>query len=392
MNPAIKLSGKFRKIVAEGSRPFFSHRKLNRDSLCLAWHHALALAVWLLTQAGSAVTAAEHVARDPASLRAALAELKSGDVLKIAPGKYPGGQYVKGVANLTVEALDPQRPPVFEGGKTGWHFSECPGLTLRHLHVRGQSVNGLNLDDGDAGKPLVEGVRIDNVQVSDIGPEGNYDGIKVSGLRGVVIRDCLVTGWGGQAIDFVGCHDALVTGCRFAGKPGFRTASGVQIKGGSSGVVVEKCRFENAGERPLNIGGSTGLAFFRPPGAKHEAKDINVRANRIEGSLCAAAFVGVAGALFEDNTILFPSRWIFRILQENRAEGFVPCRNGVVRGNRIVFRRADIREDVNIGPGVAAQTFRFENNHWFAEDRPDASKPRLPVAEIGGVYGTDPRR
>jgi hypothetical protein len=184
---------------------------------------------------------------------------------------------------------------------------------------------------------------------------------------------------------------ALVTGCRFVGKPGFRATIGVQIKGGSSGVVVEKCRFENAGERPLNIGGSTGLKFFRPPGAKHEAKDITVRGNHIEGSLCAAAFVGVDGALFEDNTILFPSRWIFRILQENRAEGFVPCRNGIVRGNRIVFRRADIREDVNMSPGVAAETFRFENNRWFAEDRPAASKPRLPVEETGGVYGTDPR-
>jgi len=155
--------------------------------------------------------------------------------------------------------------------------------------------------------------------------------------------------------------------------------------------VVEKCVFENAGERPVNIGGSTGMPFFRPQGAKHEAKDITVRGNHIEGSLCAAAFVGVDGALFEDNTVLYPARWIFRILQETRAEGFVPCRGGIVRGNRVVFRRADIREDVNMSPGVAAETFRFENNRWFAEDRPLASKPRLPVEETGGEHGTDPR-
>ncbi|MCX7887109.1 MAG: hypothetical protein N3B01_07655, partial [Verrucomicrobiae bacterium] len=154
--------------------------------------------------------AGEYVVRDAWQLRKALSVLKAGDVLKIAPGTYPGGNYVKGISNLTVTALEPQRPPVFEGGKTGWHFSECPGLVLRHLHVRSQSANGLNIDDGGATKPLVERVRLEGIHVSDIGPEGNCDGIKLSGLRGVVIRNCVVTGWGGQAVDFVGCHDVLV--------------------------------------------------------------------------------------------------------------------------------------------------------------------------------------
>lgn len=326
-----------------------------------------------------------------AELRRVLAALADGDVVSIAPGVYPGGHHVTGVRNLTVQALDAERPPVFEGGKGGWHFSRCPGLVLRHLEVRGQSVNGINLDDGGSGQPLVTGVRVEGVRVGDIGPTGNHDGIKVSGLSGLVIRDCVIHGWGGQGIDLVGCHEVVVTGCRLTGKAGFSATSGVQIKGGSSRVTVENCRFENAGQRPLNIGGSTGMAFFRPLGAKHEARDITVRGNLIEGSLCAAAFVGVDGALFEDNTVLFPGRWLFRILQETRAEGFTPCRGGSVRGNRIVFRRSEIREDVNMSPGVAAETFRFENNHWFAEDRPQASKPRLPVAETGGAYGTDPR-
>lgn len=304
-----------------------------------AWPHSLfglAITVWFcfLSPADRTGVAAEHVVRDAQALRKAIAGLKPCDVLKIAPGTYPGGNYVKGVSNLTVTVLEPQRPPVFEGGKTGWHFSECPGLVLRHLHVRGQSINGLNLDNGSASKPLVEQVRLEEIQVSDIGPDGNYDGIKVSGLRHVLIRSCVVTGWGGQAVDLVGCHEVLITGCRFIGKAGYRATVGVQIKGGSSRVVVEKCRFENAGERPVNIGGSTGLKFFRPLGARHEAANVTVRGNHIEGSLCAAAFVGVDGALFEDNTVLFPQRWIFRLLQENRNEGFVPCRNGVVRGNR----------------------------------------------------------
>jgi hypothetical protein len=50
-----------------------------------------------------------------------------------------------------------------------------------------------------------------------------------------------------------------------------------------------------------------------------------------------------------------------------------------------------IRSDVNVGGGTAPETFVFEGNRWFAEDRPEASRPRLPVAEKEGVYGTDPR-
>lgn len=69
----------------------------------------------------------------------------------------------------------------------------------------------------------------------------------------------------------------------------------------------------------------------------------------------------------------------------------MPCRNGRVTNNRIVFRRGRLRVDVNVGGGTAAETFSFEGNRWFAADRPAASRPQLPVAERGGSYGQDPR-
>lgn len=331
------------------------------------------------------------VVRDAGQLRSALGALKPGTTLKIGPGEYPGGQSMRGVARLTVEALDPKNPPHFKGGSGGWHFSQCDGLTVRNLRISGQRANGLNLDDGGQAAKPVRGVTIERVEISDIGPRGNHDGIKASGITGLTIRDCAVSGWGGQGIDLVGCHQVLITGCRFTGKPGFTASSGVQAKGGSADVTVEKCRFTNAGERALNLGGSTGLSFFRPADAKHEAARLIVRDNVIEGSACAAAFVGVDGAEFTGNTVLFPERWVFRILQETTDARFVPSRNGLVKGNRIVFRAAQIREVVGVGGGTAPETFRFEGNQWFAEDRPAASKPRLPVAEKDGVYGRDPR-
>jgi|UniRef100_UPI0037852FE5 hypothetical protein len=340
---------------------------------------------------GGWAAADEIVVRDVASLRTALRDLKPGTTLKIAPGDYPGGHSVSGVEKLTIEALDAKNPPHFKGGGNAWHFSRCNDLTLRNLRISGQTGNGLNLDDGgDLANP-VTGITIERVDISDIGPKGNHDGIKCSGLDKLTIRDCTITGWGGQGVDFVGCHHSLITGCRFIGKEGFTASAAVQLKGGTSDVIVEKCHFTNAGERPLNIGGSTGLPYFRPQGAKHEAARITARDNVIEGSLCAAAFVGVDGAEFSGNTILFPTKWIFRILQETKEPGFAPCRNVLLKDNRIVFRRAQVQIDINIGDGTSPETFRFENNRWFAEDRPQSSKPKLPVEEKNGVYGVDPR-
>lgn len=329
--------------------------------------------------------------RTPDELRTALRGAAPGATIRIAPGEYSGGWSASGIPRLTVEAMDAKDRPVFRGGATGWHFSRCENLTLRGLVIIGQTRNGLNIDDGGQREKPVRGVTIENVEVREIGPKGNHDGIKLSGLEDLTVRNCVVEGWGGQGIDMVGCHRGLVTGCEFRGKEGFTASAGVQAKGGSSEITVEKCRFVNAGERPVNMGGSTGKDFLRPPGANYEARAITVRDCVFEGSLCAAAFVGLDGGEFSGNTILYPAKWIFRILQETKDENFIPSRKVVLRNNRIIFRRAQVAIEVNIGSGTAPETFEFSGNRWFAEDQPAASKPRLPVVETRAEYGVDPR-
>ncbi len=338
-----------------------------------------------------AAQAAVVLVRDAASLKAALPRLTAGTVLRIAPGEYAGGLMVKGVANLTVEGADPDQPPHFQGGSSGWHFSGCSGLKLRHLRVSGQSHNGVNLDDGGVADRPMKAVTLEHLDISDVGPKGNFDGIKCSGLDDLTIKNCSVAGWGGQAIDLVGCHQVVVSDCQFGGKPNYSQAGGVQCKGGSEQVTIENCRFVNAGQRPINAGGSTGAAYFRPAGAKYEARKIYIRKNEISGSLCACAFTGVDQAEFTGNTILFPEKWVFRILQETTTEGFPPCRNVRIEGNRIVFRRSQVSVEVNVGAKTAPETFKFAKNQWFAADRPDRSKPNLPTPETNGTYGTDPR-
>jgi hypothetical protein len=182
----------------------------------------------------------------------------------------------------------------------------------------------------------------------------------------------------------------VIEGCTFRQREG-GDGSGPQTKGGSSEIVIRRNRFENAGQRAVNIGGSTGLEYFRPKPQGYEAKDIRVEGNVFIGSLGAVAFVGADGALVRFNTIYRPGRWAVRILQETREPGFVPCRNGMFTDNIIVFRSDQWSEGgVNIGPATAPESFRFARNLWYCEDQPARSRPTLPSAEEDGVIGKDP--
>lgn len=364
----------------------------------MAWETPIVNAVVPSAQQGASI--APGIDDDPVtvvevdseqSLRQVLKDLGDRTVIKIRPGRYRGGWQVNSVSALTVEASDPARPPLFEGGNTGWQFSRCPNLTLRNLKFKGQRHNGLNIDDGGRYDRPVNTVTVENLTVSDIGPSGNFDAIKLSGLQQVTIRGCDITGWGGQAIDMVGCHQVEIQRCEITGKPGFTQHTGIQCKGGSRAILIDQCFFRNAGLRPVNAGGSTDRRYFRPQDANYEARDVTIQSCLFVGAPCACAFVGVDGAKFIGNRINYPEKWVFRILQETTDEGFVPCRNVIVADNRIVFKRESIRTAVNIGANTQPSTFQFRGNHWFAEDQPEQSRPELPVAEIDGIYGQDPR-
>ena len=334
--------------------------------------------------------------RDDAALRAALKTAGPGTHIRLAPGRYQPAVWIAnrhGTAEkpIVIAGADEKHLPRFEGGQEGWHFSACSYVTLRNVAVSGQTVNGINIDDGAKFDTPAHHITLENLHVSDIGPQGNLDAIKLSGLDDFVIRNCTIEGWGGQAVDMVGCHKGVIEDCTFRGKKGFSQDTGPQTKGGSSAVTIRRCLFDRAGQRAMQVGGSTGMKFFRPAGAKYEAKDITVEGCTFVGGAAAVSFVGVDGAVFRGNTIYRPEKWVLRILQETTAEGFPPCRNVKFEQNLVVFRRAELQTIANIGPRTAPETFSFSKNLWYCEDHPGASKPDLPAAETGGVYGVDPQ-
>ena len=332
-----------------------------------------------------------------AELRAASADLRAGDLLLLAPGNYRGGLSLSDLHGTAAEPIviagaDPEHPPTFVGGNEALHLTRPRHVVVRDLVVRGQPGNGINVDDGGPGKGAASHVRVLRVRFEGVGPRGNHDALKLSGLTDFEVSECEFLGWGGSAIDLVGCQRGVISGCTLRGQPECSQHSGIQAKGGTAQVVIRGCRFEGAGERAVNLGGSTGLEWFRPQDAPYEAKDLTVEGCRFRDSQAFVAFVGVDGALVRRNTFYRPRRWVLRILQESQGERFVPCRGGVFEDNLIVFRRAELHRFVNVGEHTAAESFVFRRNAWFASDgaAPADHRPQLPTPEADGTYGVRP--
>jgi len=336
-----------------------------------------------------------HVVDTTAELRSALRAATAGTVIALSPGRYAGGAYRNGLAGtadagVVIRAADPANPPVLAGGYNGIQLSNASYVTFQDLIFEGAAQNGISIDDGSTFETPSHHITIARVTIRDL-PAGNRDGIKLSGVTDFVIDDVSIERWGdaGSAIDMVGCHRGVVRNSRFRHTPGIRIGNGIQVKGGSSGILISRNRFDHAAARAVQIGGVTSLPLFRPqPHGRAEATDVTVEHNEFIGGEAAVAFVGSDGGLVRFNTIYLPTLWPIRILQEQRDPAFVRARNGVFTDNIVYWRGPHA---VNIGRETAPETFMFARNWWFREDAPDQSRPALPGAESAGVYGVDPQ-
>ncbi len=329
------------------------------------------------------------------SLRSAISRATPGTTILIAAGDYSGGLSLRDVSGtaegqITIKGADPKNPPVFKGGSQAMHLADCNYITLADFIVDGCTTNGLNCDDGGSIDTPMHHVILENITVKRIGPRGNHDGLKMSGVDQFIIRNCRFNGWGGSGIDMVGCHQGVVEDCYFHGEPGFDNSEAIQMKGGCADILVQSCFFDRAGGRALNLGGSTGLPYFRPSVGDYEATRLLVAGNRFYGCQAPVAWPTASHNRVVQNTIILPDKWIGRILQETKDPRFKPSHDGVFEKNLVVFdRRVGQPEFVNVGPGTAPETWKFTGNAWF--DTEGQRKPRLPGTETGSVHQVDPK-
>ncbi len=329
-----------------------------------------------------------------------------GAAVRIHAGTYPGRVNVSDLsgtaqAPIWIGGVAGEARPVIENASEGMHLTRVRYLVVHDLEVRQTDHNGINCDDGGdyANPDATRHVIFRDLYIHHVGGSGNQDCLKLSGVDDYYVLDSEFTqcggGTSGSGVDHVGCHGGLIAGNDFHDL----SANAVQCKGGSQDIEIRANRMVNAGVRALNMGGSTGFTYFRPPlsttAPNYEARDIRAVANVIQGSPAALAFVGCVECVAANNTIVDPTHWLIRILQETTTSGdyeFLPCSDNTVVNNLFYFDRSDLSSyrDINIGPDTAPETFVFSHNLWYAHDDPAQSEADLPVTETNGLVGQNP--
>jgi hypothetical protein len=326
------------------------------------------------------------------TLTAAAAVAQPGDTLLMHGGTYPGGLFIanlKGTADQWITIKNaPGASVVLEGGGNAIQFTDPEYLRIAGLIFQHQTGNGVNMDDGGTYSTPAHHVVFEGCTFRDMSATGNNDLLKLSGLDHFEVLDCLFQNGaaGGSGIDMVGCHFGKIAGNRFENMG----SNAIQCKGGCENLRIEGHFFKNCGQRTLNIGGSTGLQFFRPDTAHFEAARVKVFSNIIIGSVAPVAFVGAVEVDVAHNTIYRPDKWAIRILQETvDTSRFLPCGDNLFRNNIVVLSNAN-PVVTNIGPNTAPETFTFSNNLWYHADNPNWSGPDIPVVESNPVLNQNP--
>jgi Right handed beta helix region len=315
-----------------------------------------------------------------------------GDTILVHEGIYSGGLFVgdlQGTASDWIYILAAQGEEViFNGGSNAWQFTDGAYLHIQGFIFEHQTGNGLNFDDGGTYDSPAHHIIFEDCTFREMDATGNNDLLKLSGLDSFEIRNCLFLNgsYGGSGIDMVGCHDGIIHNNHFENQG----SNGIQAKGGTRNIRIEANFFKHCGQRSVNLGGSTGLQFFRPIDAPYEAADLKVYSNIFIGSVAPIAFVGCINTEVINNTIYRPEKWALRILQETVDETrFPPCGNNTFRNN-ILFLDERVSVECNIGPNTAPETFTFSNNLWYQTDEANWTGPVLPVVDTDNIVAEDP--
>ncbi|MBI1307588.1 MAG: hypothetical protein GC181_13380 [Bacteroidetes bacterium] len=323
----------------------------------------------------------------------ALSVAKPGDTVFVVKGTYTHIEYLTGYSgnadNWLVLFADPSGDVIFKCGTEAWHLSDVAYLKISGFIFQEQTGNGVNIDDDGTFETPSHHIVLQNCTFRNINATGNNDLLKLSGLDDFQISGCtfLNGSAGGSGIDMVGCHRGIIEGNRWENMG----SNCIQAKGGTAYLLIQRNYFKNGGQRTLNLGGSTGLQFFRPDTAEYEAAYIAVYANVIIGSLASVSFTGCVYVTVANNTIYHPEKWVIRILQETVDESrFLPCGNSQFINN-VVVMNADVSTEVNIGPNTAPNTFQFANNLWFHDNNKAWGGPTLPTTESHAVIQMVPQ-
>jgi len=343
-------------------------------------------ACWAALSAAGA-RAAETTVYNVSQLRDALNAADPGDRIYMAPGSYTGRLWVTDVHGtaddmIEVVALDPTNRPVFTSDDAAcFTLYNCSyvlvdGLIAEHGGTPTQDANNIEFPHGSH-------MVLKNALSRDLDHDGNSDGVKFARSDNVLMYNCTVASWadGGSANDQMVSRNSLMMRnlITFPDMTPNAGANGTQPKGDSYRNGYYKNVFLDGSSRCIQFGGAGGVDGW-------EGHDMVAMGNVIDGGEAAAAYVSCQTCELSYNTIVDPTKWVMRILNEG---GWAETGTNTFKRNLVVY--GPLSSIQNVGSGTRPETFTYAENYWYNRLDPAASIPALPGGQTDPAGGTDPQ-
>ena len=293
-----------------------------------------------------------------------------GTAIRIMPGIYTENLYT---SNLRGNADN----PIWIGGVPGMERPQMRRIRIvggSYIILHDMVLTGreqpVNLDDG--GKRSNPQAAYNYVLRSIYAYNNDSVTFKFAGVNYVWIIDCEIGQIPGKgnvaAIDFVGCDNAVVA---YNYIHSIDSGYAIQLKGSSYHGDIHNNFFVNAGKRGVQMGGSTGADYYRPPltDSTYEARYIRTYSNIFINGEMPFLFSSSRDCFFVNNTVVNAGGNLFRTVKENNsvANGGNPHYNTVA--NNIFFNSGNGWVSGKVGDANGA-TNTLERNLFFPKGTP----------------------
>lgn len=330
-----------------------------------------------------------------ADIAAAASAATPGDTIFIHASEYRGYSYYRGLrgradAWITIKPFANDRPIV----RGNWQFSSIEYVRFEKLIFQGdgRDTSGpfLNIDNGGSCATQSHHIVITQCYFGD-NRTGNT--LKFGGVDDFEISACTFKNQGNGSDGNAGlalnvCHNGWVHDNHFENIEG----RAIQTKLGTRNVIIERNLIINCGviDAALRIGEAGGVNFHCPDD-NWTAREIFVYSNIIVGGRAAFAIGQAQNCEIIHNTIVNPTRFVFRVLAE---QPIFRCDSNRIQNN--IFYLTDTRYfNGTANPranNVVYSTFVVDHNLFFYGSDPlwlpDPNGGPYDMEELSGIVVT----
>lgn len=348
----------------------------------------LALATCLM--AAQPALATQHLVTPGNNWQTLEIRAQPGDEIILMPGNHRPVT----LSNLTgapgnpiiIRGLDPNRPPTIVAKRRGIVLHKPKYVIIQDIIITGATLTGILVDNQipdpaeffnppaqTQQEPWDANVIFRNVTVLKTGPEGRRHAIELRGLRDVRIIDCKFEGWGGSALEIVGCHNVLVEKCKFMELEDFSQYHAIQIRAGSTRVNITNCQFDVDCEGVVSIGAVSRRNDFCPSiptNAKalsqYEARHVQLQHCTFNKGMFPIAMLHADDCLIRNNTFIRPRSAVLGVTHITDVSVVAVANRGIFGGNLIVWEPGDITRYIYFSQRIDKTTFAIEQNLWWS--------------------------